>query len=175
MPLSAGLKSVADIAIGIGSNLGDRAGNIHQAANALDATAGIGVSKMAPLYETEPWGNTDQPEFLNTCLKAQTTLSPLEVLSACLGIEEAMGRERVEKWGPRIIDLDVLVYGDQTIEQPGLTVPHPHIADRAFVLLPLADIWPNARIDGRAISELAERYAASTEIWRYEPEDAKTM
>lgn len=169
MPLDSHGQSCADIAVGLGSNIGDREHNIRRACAAFGALDGISVIAVAPLYETKPWGKTDQPTFLNTCLKAETSLSPEDVLAACLATEHEMGRERLEKWGPRVIDLDLLVYGDQKVDQPGLTVPHPHIADRAFVALPLADIWPDAVVQDKTARDLAAAYEGSDDIWRFEP------
>lgn len=169
MPLKGRNEASVEVAIGLGSNLGDRSSHIDRAIRAFDALDGVVVSKVAPLYETEPWGKTDQPRFLNTCIKAQTTLPPEEVLTACLDIEKEMGRERIEKWGPRLIDLDVLLYDDQSIDMPGLTVPHPHITERAFVLLPLADVWPDAMIAGVRVGDIADRYRQSPDIWRFDP------
>lgn len=119
--------------IGLGSNLGERAQNISKAIDLLGQTADVKVSRVSTVLETDPIGKTDQPKFLNCVAQIQTTLLPVDLCQKCLSIEKQMGRERRERWGPRLIDLDVLLYGDEDIEEPGLTVPHPEIPNRPFV------------------------------------------
>jgi len=148
---------MARAGIGLGSNIGDKAGNIDRALAALDAIPGIRVTARSRYYRTAPWGVTDQDWFVNACALVETTLSPRALLDACLAIEAELGRKRLERWGPRLIDLDILFFGEETIDQPGLTVPHPHLLERAFVLVPLADIAPEARIgETRVIDALAK-------------------
>ncbi len=121
--------------IGLGSNLGDRHGSIVQALSGIGALPGTCVLKVSAIQETQPLGPVqDQPMFLNAVAAVSTTLEPLELLDRLLAIEKGMGRIRGERWGPRIIDLDILRYGDQTINHPRLRVPHPEMMSRPFVL-----------------------------------------
>lgn len=144
-------------ALGLGGNLGDRRGFIERALRALDERPGIHVTAVSALYETAPWGRTDQPRFLNAAARIATTVSPRALLEAAIAVERALGRERGERWGPRIIDIDILVYGDRAIEEPGLTVPHPRLTERPFALAPLADVMPETRLGGRPVGDwLAE-------------------
>jgi 2-amino-4-hydroxy-6-hydroxymethyldihydropteridine diphosphokinase len=131
-------------AIGLGSNLGDRAAHIAQAIGAL-AAAGALV-RVSPMYETAPVGGPKQGRYLNAVVVLDTDMSPQELLEMCLGIEREHGRERRERWGPRTLDLDILLYGDETIADENLTVPHPRMTERRFVLEPLLDAWPDAAL-----------------------------
>jgi 2-amino-4-hydroxy-6-hydroxymethyldihydropteridine diphosphokinase len=123
----------------LGSNLGDRADRLRQAQAALAASVGAVVAESA-IYETAAWGREDQPAFLNQVLAFRTTLTAGQLLTHCLRIEHEAGRERLERWGSRTLDVDMLLFGSYIIEQPGLTVPHPRLADRRFALVPLAEI-----------------------------------
>ncbi|MDB5235693.1 MAG: 2-amino-4-hydroxy-6-hydroxymethyldihydropteridine pyrophosphokinae [Hymenobacter sp.] len=123
----------------LGSNLGDRAALLQAAQVQLAATAGSVVAASA-LYETAAWGREDQPAFLNQALALHTSLSAEELLAHCLTAEQQAGRKRLERWGSRTLDVDILLYGDIVIDQPGLTVPHPRLAERRFALVPLAEI-----------------------------------
>ena len=125
--------------VALGSNVGDRLANLQEATNRLDGTSGIRVVRTSRVYETDPVG-TPQPEYLNSVIVVETLLSARELLEACLSVELAMGRERGERWGPRTIDLDVLGYGREEIDEPGLQVPHPRMHERAFVLVPLLEL-----------------------------------
>jgi 2-amino-4-hydroxy-6-hydroxymethyldihydropteridine diphosphokinase len=125
--------------IGIGSNLGDREFNCKQAIGFL-RQKGITVSKESSLYETKPWGLRDQPLFLNMAIEIETDLKPFELLSTLKDIENEMGREETFLWGPRIIDLDILLYDNYIVNEKGLRIPHPHMQDREFVLRPLCEI-----------------------------------
>ena len=125
--------------IGIGSNLGDREFNCKQAIGFL-RQKGITVSKESSLYETKPWGVTDQPLFLNMAIEIETNLKPFELLRTLKDIEKEMGREETFLWGPRIIDLDILLYDNYIVNEKGLRIPHPHMQDREFVLRPLCEI-----------------------------------
>ena len=129
--------------IGLGSNLGDRESLIRRAAEL------IGATRLSEIRETEPWGYEQQPRFLNAVAEIETALAPRRLLDHLLDVEARLGRERVgPKWGPRTIDLDLLLYGDETIEEPGLVVPHPYLLERRFVLEPLADLVPWLKIPG---------------------------
>ena len=136
--------------IGIGSNLDDPERQVRSAIDALARLPDSRFLRASRLYRTEPWGRTDQPAFVNAAVALSTRLAPRALLDALLAIERAHGRRRDgTRWGPRALDLDILLYGDSRIEEPGLTIPHPHLAQRAFVLLPLADIDPGLLVPGR--------------------------
>lgn len=130
--------------ISLGSNLGDREATIREAIAALP-----GVTAVSELRETEPVGVVDQPRFLNGAARLETELSARQLLDALLAIERGLGRERRERWGPRTIDLDLLLYGNETVDEPGLTVPHPRLHERRFALEPLADLDPELVVPGR--------------------------
>jgi 2-amino-4-hydroxy-6-hydroxymethyldihydropteridine diphosphokinase len=112
---------------------------------------------VSSLYRTPPWGRTDQPDFLNAVARIETTLPPHDLLWLCLEEERLLKRVRRERWGPRTIDIDILLYGDRTIDEDGLTVPHPRLAERAFVLVPLKEIVPEIEIGGKSLEELVSR------------------
>lgn len=131
---------MATIYLGLGTNLGDKLGNLTRAIGMLSPD--ITVNAVSPIYETEPMLVRDQPVFYNLALEGETVFSPHEVLAHLKRIESEMGRVESVRYGPRLIDLDLLFYDDAVVESPGLTVPHAHIAERAFVLAPLADIAP---------------------------------
>jgi 2-amino-4-hydroxy-6-hydroxymethyldihydropteridine diphosphokinase len=128
--------------IGLGSNLGDRLENLREAVRLLDAMDEVDVVRTSSVYETDPVG-PEQPDFLNAVAQIDTTLSARELLGHCKRIEVDIGRKPAERWGPREIDLDLLIYGDETIDEPDLQVPHPRIDERAFVRVPLAEIAPD--------------------------------
>jgi len=134
--------------LGLGTNLGDRQGNIQIALRKLAELPTMEIGRVSSLYETAPVGVTDQPDFLNVVAAVRTGLGPLETLDVLLHIENQMGRVRTERWGPRVIDLDLLLYGGERISSPRLTVPHPRLRERAFVLIPLAEIAPEMRLPG---------------------------
>lgn len=127
--------------IGIGSNLGNREENCLKAIRLMEEQ-GIKVVKRSSLYETEPWGVKDQPMFINMVIEAETELTPQELLKALKSIESSMGRTETKRWGPRLIDLDILFYNDMIINTPELRIPHPYIHERPFVLRPLGEIAP---------------------------------
>ena len=141
--------------VGLGSNLDDPAQRIGDALAALDQAPGISVLRVSSLYRTAPWGKRDQPEFVNAVAEIDTILPPRALLDSLLEIERAAGRHRDgERYGPRLIDLDLLVHGDASIDEAGLTLPHPRIAERAFVLVPLAEIAPGLLINRSTAAEL---------------------
>jgi len=140
--------------LGLGSNVGDRAYWLADAAAKLQGPA-LSVVRRSCIYETPPWGKTDQPAFLNQVLEVETTLGPSALLARCQAVERALGRVRAERWGPRVIDVDILLYGDAVIRARGLTVPHPDLDRRAFVLVPLLELRPSLTLpDGRTGAEL---------------------
>ena len=131
--------------IGIGSNVGDRASFCRRAVAALDEAAGVSVEKASSLYETTPVGGPPQRSFVNLVARVSTDLAPQDLLETCKVIERRLGREASElRWGPRVIDLDVLLYDDEKINEPGLEIPHPRIVQRRFVMVPLLEIDPGA-------------------------------
>jgi 2-amino-4-hydroxy-6-hydroxymethyldihydropteridine diphosphokinase len=135
--------------IGLGGNLGDVRSRLEAAIVALDAVPGIRVTARSRFYRTPPWGPVAQPDFVNAAVAVDTSLDAHALLDALLATERAFGRVRDgERWGPRTLDLDLLAYGDAVVADDRLTVPHPRIAERAFVLLPLADIAPEAVLPG---------------------------
>jgi 2-amino-4-hydroxy-6-hydroxymethyldihydropteridine diphosphokinase len=140
---------VATAFVGIGSNLGDRETNLRQAIELLSAEDGIDVVALSEIRETDPVGPVEQGPFLNGAAKLETSLTPRELLERLLSVESRLGRVRDERWGPRTIDLDLLLYGDLSIEEPGLTVPHPRLHERRFALEPLADLDPGLEIPGK--------------------------
>ena len=130
--------------VGLGSNLGDREGLIRRAAEL------IGAVRLSRLIETDPWGYENQPRFLNAVAEIDTTLSARQLLDHLLDVERRLGRERIgPRWGPRTIDLDLLLYGEEVIDEPGLVVPHPRITERRFVLEPLAELVPTRILPGK--------------------------
>ena len=135
--------------VGLGANLGDRDVTLEQALALLEAVPGVEVRAVSTLRETDPVGVVDQPRFLNGAVAVDTTLSARELLDGLLAIERALGRERGERWGPRIVDLDLLLYGDEVVDEPGLRVPHPRLHERRFALEPLAELDPGLEIPGR--------------------------
>jgi 2-amino-4-hydroxy-6-hydroxymethyldihydropteridine diphosphokinase len=140
--------------VGLGSNLGDRLANLQRAVELLAARNGVTVVASSRVYETAPVGPA-QPDYLNAVVEVATILGARDLLESCLSIEDEMGRVRAERWGPRLIDLDLLLFGDETIDQPGLTVPHPRMFERLFVLVPLVElIGPPAPSDGGSIAAL---------------------
>jgi 2-amino-4-hydroxy-6-hydroxymethyldihydropteridine diphosphokinase len=143
--------------LSLGSNLGDRRANLAQAVGFLQAAPEIVVSGVSSLYETAPVGLVDQSDFMNLALALQSSCGARQLLELCLGIETQMGRERIQRWGPRNIDIDILLFGDQRIGEPDLIVPHPRLLERQFVLVPLAEIAPGLLLpDGRTAAEAAD-------------------
>ena len=133
---------MAKVHMGIGSNLGDREGNVKKSLSMLEQR-GVAVMKLSSMYETKPWGVTDQPSFINAASVVETSLAPRDLLTALKDIEKRMGRLFTNThWGPRVIDLDILFYEDRVINEPDLKIPHPLIAQRSFVLDPLFEIAP---------------------------------
>jgi 2-amino-4-hydroxy-6-hydroxymethyldihydropteridine diphosphokinase len=141
--------------LGLGSNLGDRRQHLAEAVRRLHAVPALQVGKVSSVYESSPVGVTAQPDFLNLVVQVTTKHAPQELLAECLRLETDLGRERRERWGPRTIDIDLLLYGDTRINDESLTVPHPRMRERSFVLAPLAEIAPGLKLDGKMIGELA--------------------
>lgn len=144
-----------DVYLGLGTNIGDRAANLAEARRRLPP--GVAVETTSAIYETQPWGLPDQPPFLNQVVRGRTTLSPHDLLAYAKQIEREMGRRPAVRYGPRLVDLDLLLYGDQVIESHTLVVPHPRMVERAFVLVPLAELAPELMhpVLVRTIADLA--------------------
>lgn len=143
--------------VGLGSNLGEREATLWKALEGLGATEGIEVLAVSSFRETDPVGVVDQPRFVNAAAALETSLSPRELLERLLDVERSLGRDRAveERWGPRTLDLDLLLYGGESIDEPGLEVPHPRLTERAFVLEPLLELDPDLRLpDGRPLRDL---------------------
>ncbi len=138
-----------EAALGFGGNLGDPVLAFAAALAAFARHPGMSLGRVSSVYRTAPWGKLDQPDFLNLAALVETALPARDLLALCLELERSQGRERGERWGPRTLDIDILSYGGETIDEPGLQVPHPRIAERAFVLAPLAEIAPGMLIGGR--------------------------
>ncbi|WP_206454463.1 2-amino-4-hydroxy-6-hydroxymethyldihydropteridine diphosphokinase [Aurantimonas marina] len=143
--------------LGLGGNIGDPARTMAAALRRIDARDDTRIAAVSRLYRTPPWGITDQPFFFNACAAIETTLGPREVLDLCLETERAFKRERRERWGPRTLDLDVLDYDGMPYEDAALTLPHPRVSERAFVIVPLADIAPDLVFGERTVAEWAAR------------------
>ncbi len=148
--------------LSLGSNVGDRLETLMAALFALEDADGIAVAEVSGVYETAPWGGVEQEPFLNLVATVATTLSPHGLLAECQAVEAELGRdrEREERWGPRTCDIDVLTYADEVVDAEDLVVPHPRLVERAFVLVPLLEVWPGGVLpDGtritRALAALA--------------------
>jgi len=145
----------------LGGNIGEPAKAMAAALRALNEDERVSVLQVSSIYRTPPWGVVDQPDFLNAVAEIDTTLSAHELLQLCLATESALKRERHERWGPRVIDIDLLLYDEERIEERDLQVPHPRMLERAFVLVPLSEIAPELKLEGRAISDHLLRLDAS--------------
>ena len=150
------MTRAVEIGLSLGSNLGDKAETLRRAL-ALLQDGGVATRlDVSAFYRTAPWGHvTEQDWFLNLCAAGSTTLAPNDLLAACKTIEHQLGRTSTERWGPRVIDIDILYYGDLALDTPGLTLPHREILNRAFVLVPLAEIRPGRHIGDVTVAEAA--------------------
>jgi 2-amino-4-hydroxy-6-hydroxymethyldihydropteridine diphosphokinase len=145
----------ADAFLGLGGNLGDVRSTFDAAVAKLCVAGALRLVARSSDYRTPPWGITDQPPFVNAVIAVSSALAPHDLLAHALAVERALGRDRRKerRWGPRIIDIDILAYNDIALADPDLTLPHPHLFERAFVLVPLAEIAPDRVIAGRRVGE----------------------
>jgi 2-amino-4-hydroxy-6-hydroxymethyldihydropteridine diphosphokinase len=157
---------VAEALLGLGGNVGDVRTTLDRAVAALADGRDVRLVARSADYRTSPWGVTDQPPFVNIALAVDTALAPRALLARVLAVEATFGRDRARerRWGPRTLDIDILAYGDIELDEPGLTLPHPRLFERAFVLAPLAEIAPDRRIKGvRIVDALAQLGATGVE------------
>jgi 2-amino-4-hydroxy-6-hydroxymethyldihydropteridine diphosphokinase len=145
--------TVVSATLGLGGNIADPVKAMARALQALDARADCRVTDVSRLYRTPPWGKTDQAFFFNACARVDTSLPPEALLRVCLEIEREMKRERIERWGPRTIDIDILTYGAVLSDGPNLQIPHPRMTERGFVLMPLADIAADLVVNNRRVAD----------------------
>ena len=143
--------------LGLGGNIGDPRAAMAAALSAIEADPDTHVSAVSSLYRTPPWGKTDQPDFLNAVARVETGLGARALLELGLSTETALRRVRRERWGPRLIDIDVLIYDDDRIDEEGLQVPHPRMRERAFVMVPLAEIAPDWPVGATTAARIAEQ------------------
>ncbi len=162
--------SRAPVLLGLGANLGDRLANVERALALLQDACG--PLERSPLYETPPWGDLDQPPFVNLVVRGQTTLAPEALLARCQVVEREVGRTATRHWGPRVVDVDILAYGVAVIDLPDLQIPHPRLHERGFVLVPLADLAPEWRhpllgkTAAELLAELPPEETAGIRRWR---------
>lgn len=161
MSLRVGSDEPTFAALSLGGNLGDVRAAFRFALERLAMAEGVAVVATSSVYRTAPWGKLDQPDFLNMAALLRVTLSARALLDLCLAIERDQGRERLEHWGPRTLDMDVLTYGELTVDEPGLAIPHPRLTERAFVLTPLAEIAPDTLVSGVRVADWCARVDAS--------------
>lgn len=149
-----------EVGFSLGSNIGDKLANLRNALSLLADGKDIVLSACSSFYRTAPWGFEDQDWFVNACAAGRTLLPPEGVLARCKAVEAKVGREKTFRWGPRVIDVDILYYGADEIAVPELAIPHRELFNRGFVLIPLAEIRPDLVLSGRSVREEARRFAA---------------
>ena len=154
-PAPPEMADAVAIGLGLGGNIGDPAAAIAQALRCLEARGRIRITRASSLYRTAPWGPVAQADFANACALAATALTPRALLAEVKAVERLFGRCEGQRWGPRILDIDILFYGADRIDLPGLVVPHDSLFERAFVLVPLAEIAPDLVLAGRRIGNAA--------------------
>ncbi|HEY1735104.1 MAG TPA: 2-amino-4-hydroxy-6-hydroxymethyldihydropteridine diphosphokinase [Methylovirgula sp.] len=155
-----------EIGLGLGSNIGDKPANIRNALALLEKRGVVHLKAVSSIYRTPPWGYLEQENFANACALATTTLAPEALLHGVKEIEADMGRQETVRWGPRLIDIDILFYGSEPLTTPDLVLPHKELFNRAFVLVPLAEIAPHLVLAGQSIAEAAARSREPIEKWR---------
>jgi 2-amino-4-hydroxy-6-hydroxymethyldihydropteridine diphosphokinase len=160
--------------LGMGSNLGDRRRNLIAALRLLDGMEDVQVLEVSSVYETEPWGVLEQPDFLNLVALLSTTRDPYGMLAACGEVEEKLGRVRAERWGPRIIDVDILLFDDLELQEEHLIIPHPRMLERDFVMVPLLELRPQVTLPGEIGASRHFRHGDRIEArvaFRYDKEE----
>lgn len=160
--------------LSLGSNMGDRRENLLKALRLLDGKEGVRVEEVSAVYETKPWGVLEQPDFLNLVALVSTSRGPRGMLAACREVEAELGRARGKRWGPRIIDVDILLMGDLELEEDDLIIPHPRMLERDFVMVPLLELRPHVKLPGRG--EARRHYSRSDRedtrmAYRYDKEE----
>jgi 2-amino-4-hydroxy-6-hydroxymethyldihydropteridine diphosphokinase len=150
----------AEIGLGLGGNVGDSVATIRAAVDALQSRGIAAIDAMSSLYRTAPWGGVPQPDYANACAIGRTRLAPLPLLDAIKQLERDLGRVETVRWGPRVIDIDILYYGDVALQDGRLVIPHRDLLNRAFVLIPLAEIAPDRLIGGRRVADAARAVAS---------------
>ncbi|ERM93363.1 2-amino-4-hydroxy-6-hydroxymethyldihydropteridine pyrophosphokinase [Caldanaerobacter subterraneus subsp. yonseiensis KB-1] len=158
---------MTEVYLSLGSNLGDREKYLKEAVKRLKSNKNIVLKKLSPIYETKPVGYLEQDNFLNAVILIETDLTPYELLDVTTSIEAELKRERTIKWGPRTIDIDILLYDGLILNDEKLTIPHPHMWERAFVLIPLRDINPSLSKNGLSIDELIQGLIDKQGVWLY--------
>src|SRR6202044_4073298 len=153
----------ARVVLALGGNVGDKVTSLRRALRAIAAEPGIELTAVSRLYRTAPWGKTDQDWFVNACALARTNLKPEALLDRVKKLEVELGREPTERWGPRVIDIDLIAYDGITLKAERLTLPHPELFNRAFVLVPLAELAPDLVIAGVRVGDAAARLGAEAE------------
>lgn len=153
--------------IGIGSNVGDRVGFCRRAVTELEIAPGIAVDAISSIYETSPVGGPPQRSFMNLVVRLETSLGPRELLEASQRIERRLGREESDiRWGPRVVDLDVLLFGDEKVSEPDLEIPHPRLTERRFVLVPILEVDPEATDPwGARLADSLPEAEGDVELW----------
>jgi 2-amino-4-hydroxy-6-hydroxymethyldihydropteridine diphosphokinase len=155
-----------DVGFGLGGNVGDPAEAIRAAVAALVARGIAEIDKVSSLYRTAPWGGVPQPDYANACAIGRTNLAPFDLLDAIKKLERDLGRVDTVRWGPRVIDIDILYYGDEQVQDERLVIPHRDLLRRAFVLIPLAEIAPDRVIAGRRVADAARDVAGDdVKLW----------
>jgi 2-amino-4-hydroxy-6-hydroxymethyldihydropteridine diphosphokinase len=154
----------ARVVLALGGNVGDKVASLRRALRAISAEPGVELTAVSRLYRTAPWGNTDQDWFVNACALARTNLKPKALLDSVKRLEVELGREPAERWGPRVIDIDLIAYDDVALKTERLILPHPELFNRAFVLAPLAEIAPDLVIAGVRVGDAAARLGTG-EVW----------
>ncbi|NNG68017.1 2-amino-4-hydroxy-6-hydroxymethyldihydropteridine diphosphokinase [Caldanaerobacter subterraneus] len=158
---------MTEVYLSLGSNLGDREKYLKEAVKRLKSNKNIVLKKLSPIYETKPVGYLEQDNFLNAAILIETDLTPYELLDVTTSIEAELKRERTIKWGPRTIDIDILLYNGLILHDEKLTIPHPRMWERAFVLIPLRDINPSLSKNGLSIDELIQGLIDKQGVWLY--------
>ena len=162
--------------LGLGSNVGDREQNLAKVLYAISEISDCAIEHLSSVYISEPWGNKEQDPFLNQVIEIETKLNPLRLLAACQEIEGTMGRRKSARWGPRIIDIDILLYHHQVVDEKSLKIPHPRLTERKFVLIPLVEIAPSLVIpgSGKTTREFLKECRDTAGVLHYRKSQEKT-